>query len=117
MMPTLNIKFLKHSWGDAPEQKAKEKKYNHEYYMKHKRKNNLPEPPKEDPKPMAMISVRKETDIITPTKQSRLEKAIKGGTEYGKKAASKYMDTSSESGPNSAKVGHNFVNMLLGTFK
>lgn len=27
---------LKHSWGDTPEQKAKEKQYNHEYYEKHK---------------------------------------------------------------------------------
>lgn len=116
-MPALNVKFLKHSCGDTPEQKAKEKKYNHEYYMKHKEKNNLPEPPKEEPKPMATISARKETDIITPTKQSRLEKAIKGGTEYGKKAASKYIDASSGSGPNSVKVGHKFVNTLLGTFK
>lgn len=116
-MPTLNVKFLKHSWGDAPEQKAKEKKYNHEYYMKHKGKNNLPEPPKEESKSMATISARKETDIITTTKQSRLEKAIKGGTEYGKKAASKYMDTSSGSGPNSVKAGHKFVDMLLGAFK
>lgn len=116
-MPTLNVKFFTHSWGDAPEQKAKEKKYNHEYYMNHKGKNNLPEPPKEESKLMSTISARKETDIITPTKQSRLEKAIKGGTEYGKKAASKYMDASSGSGSNSAKAGRNFVNMLLGSSK
>lgn len=28
--------YLAHSWGNSPDQKAKEKAYNHEYYEKHK---------------------------------------------------------------------------------
>jgi hypothetical protein len=29
--------YIRHSWGKKPEQKEAERKYNHEYYMKHKK--------------------------------------------------------------------------------
>lgn len=30
--------YLQHSWGKKPEQKAREKEYNHQYYLKNKEK-------------------------------------------------------------------------------